>query len=128
MELEANLDPLEILKAAGVGILVGAVGLTAGWLLWDGLAAPTPFGPIQVINGMKTSPFWKTEAQRARNALTIRRLRKGAISGEGTIPDPGLFDSDPCVRSEAIFNAETNAAFRAAFKAKAKKDGCAWAQ
>ena len=128
LDVEANLDPLEILKAAGVGIVVGGVALVAGWLLWDGLAAPTPFGPIQVFNGMKDSPFWKTEASRARTLLTIRRLRKGALSGEGTIPDPGLYDDDPCVVSEALFNAETNAAFRAAFKADAKTQGCAWAQ
>ena len=128
LDVEANLDPLELLKAAGVAVVVGGSALVAGWLLWDGLAAPTPFGPVQVFNGMKDSTFWKTEASRVRAALTIRRLRQGAASGEGTIPDPDLFDEDPCVRSEAVFKAETNAAFRAAMKAKAKNEGCAWAQ
>ena len=124
VEVEAHVNLLSL----GVGaVAVGAVGLAA-YLAWEGLTLGTPLGPFRVINGLKESPFWQTEASRARAALTIRRLRKGAASGEGTIPDPSLFDEDPCVVSEAVFNAETNAIFRAAMKAKAKKAGCAWAQ
>ena len=127
------LTPIDVethVNALGLGILgtVLVAGGIAAWLLWDGLAAPTPLGPVQIFRGMKESPFWKTEASRARARLTIRRLRKGASSGEGTIPDPGLFDKDPCVVSKAVFDAETNATFQAAMKAKAKKAGCAWAQ
>ena len=73
LDVEANLDPLELLKAAGVGILVGGVALMAGWLLWDGLAAPTPFGGIQVFRGMKESAFWSAEADKAKDRLTDRR-------------------------------------------------------
>ena len=64
LEVEANLDPLEILKATGVGILVGGVALAAGWILWDGLAAPSPVGPVQIFNGVKTIPFFKRQAER----------------------------------------------------------------
>ncbi len=80
VEVEANLDPLEILKAAGVGVLVGGVALAAGWLLWDGLAAPTPFGPAQIFRGAKESPFWQAEAERARRAWYHRLIeRSGGI-------------------------------------------------
>ncbi len=74
IELEANLDPLEVLKAAGVGILVGGVALAAGWLLWDGLAAPTPFGAVQVFRGVKESPYWKEQAATAQECGRLRSL------------------------------------------------------
>ncbi len=73
-EIEANLDPLEILKAAGVGILVGGVALAAGWLLWDGLAAPTPFGTAQVFRGVKESPYWREQAATAQECGKLRSL------------------------------------------------------
>jgi len=128
VDVEVNVDPLEVAKAAGIAGAVLVAGGLLAYVAWEGLTLGTPVGPFRVINGLKDSPFWKKEASRARAALTIRRLRAGAASGEGTIPDPGLFDEDPCVRSKAVFDAETNAAFRAAMKAKAKKAGCAWAQ
>ncbi len=73
-EIEANLDPLEILKAAGVGILVGGIALAAGWLLWDGLAAPTPFGAVQVFQGVKESPYWQEQAATAQECGRLRSL------------------------------------------------------
>ncbi len=86
IELEANLDPLEILKAAGVGILVGGVALAAGWLLWDGLAAPTPFGAVQVFRGVKESPYWKEQAATAQECGRLRSLirqRRAIMKTEG---------------------------------------------
>ncbi len=82
LDVEANLDPLEILKAAGVGILVGGVALAAGWLLWDGLAAPTPFGGIQVFRGVKQSPYWQEQVATAQECGRLRSLirqRRGII-------------------------------------------------
>ncbi len=124
INVEAHVNPIS-LGILGIGLAV--VGATA-YVAWEGLTLGTPLGAFRVIEGLKDSEFWKTEASRARAALTIRRLRKGAMSGEGTIPDPDLFDNDPCVVSEAVFKAETNRVFRAAMKAKAKKAGCDWAQ
>ncbi len=73
-EVELNLDPLEILKAAGVGILVGGVALAVGWILWDGLAAPTPVGPVQVFRGMKESPYWREQTATAKECGRLRSL------------------------------------------------------
>ncbi len=86
LDVEANLDPLEILKAAGVGILVGGVALAAGWLLWDGLAAPTPFGAVQVFRGVKESPYWREQAATAQECGRLRSLirqRRAIMKTEG---------------------------------------------
>ena len=73
LEVEANLDPLEVVKAAGVGILIGGVALAAGWLIWDGLAAPGVFGPVQIFNGIKTVPWWQRQAERLGLRLENRQ-------------------------------------------------------
>ncbi len=92
LEVEANLDPLEILKAAGVGVLVGGVALAAGWLIWDGLAFPGPTGPVQIFNGIKTVPWWQRQAERAGLRLENRQagipnLEKAAqATDSGKIP------------------------------------------
>lgn len=65
VDVELNLDPLEVAKAAAVAGVVAVVGGVAAWLVWDGLALPSPAGPIQVWRGLKEVPFWSDQAKRA---------------------------------------------------------------
>ena len=106
LDVEANLDPLEILKAAGVGILVGGIALTAGWLLWDGLAAPTPIGPVQVFRGMKEAPFWRKQRDRFVEEIEERQVCKDL--------------------KDQFDNADPQ--FRESFRVQAQSLGCKWAQ
>ncbi len=130
VEVEANLDPLEILKAAGVGILVGGVALAAGWLLWDGLAAPTPLGPIQIFRGMKESPFWEDEARRARARLDRKRIGDQQDEQDQLRADLEA-DDDAC---KLLYKDFQRAARRGDFDAeneairKAKELGCMWSK
>lgn len=65
VDVEFNLDPLEVVKAAGIaGAVLTAAGLVA-YVAWEGLTLPTPFGAIRVIRGMKETPFWSNQAKRA---------------------------------------------------------------
>ncbi len=101
-DVEANLDPLELLKAAGVGVLVGGVALAAGWLLWDGLAAPTPFGAVQVFRGVKESAYWRDQAATAQECGRLRgliRQRRAIIKSD---PDA----AEQMEKEIAIFEAE----------------------
>lgn len=66
VDVEANLDPLELLKAAGV--VVG--GAFASWVAWHGVEVANPFGgAIKVIPGLKESPFWQDVASRLMDRL-----------------------------------------------------------
>lgn len=124
VELEANLDPLELLKAAGVAIVIGAVGLTTAWVFWEGLSLPSPFGAVRVINGAKERPFWKDQTERAKKAVELRQAKKDLKN----LGIPPLLDEDPCVASKAAFDVESNQRFRDLIRKAAKADGCAWAQ
>ena len=95
LEVEANLDPLEVLKAAGVGLLVGGVTLAAGWVLWEGLTLPSPVGAVRVIRGAKETPFWQAEAARARDLLQARRDHK-SFKNAGTTIAGGLDVATRC--------------------------------
>lgn len=73
------LEPVDVelhVNALSVGIL-GAVGVAAGiaaWILWDGLAAGTPFGQVQVLRGMKDSPYWQDQSANAKRCGELRSL------------------------------------------------------
>ena len=102
LEVEASLDPLEILKAAGVGIVVGGVALISGWLLWDGLAAPTPFGPVQIFNGLKTSPWAADQAARLRGRVANRQVPVGFLTDEGTMATDQA--TIPCDQARVLYS------------------------
>ena len=71
------LEPVDVelhVNALSVGIL-GAVGVAAGiagWVLWEGLAASTPFGGVQLFKGLKTTNYWREEANKAKACSALR--------------------------------------------------------
>lgn len=78
VDVEVNLDPLEVAKAAGIGLAVAVVGGLVAYVAWEGLTLGTPLGAFRVIEGLKDTPFWKDEADRAQKALLARRTAKAA--------------------------------------------------
>ncbi len=76
VEVEFNLDPLEITKAAGILGAVAVAGGLVAYVAWNGLALPTPFGAIEVIPGLKKTEFWKGQADKAEKALLARQTKK----------------------------------------------------
>ncbi len=141
LDVEANLDPLEILKAAGVGILVGGVALAAGWLLWDGLAFPSPVGPVQIFRGVKETPFWQAEAERARLWLQLRRATQSggelvtsatgltAAQVEATLQQSiGDVECQLLNREWAKARRRGDSTSAESFFQQAKEKGCPWAQ
>lgn len=73
------LTPIDVethINALGLGILgvVATVGALGAWVLWNGLVAPAPAGPIKILPGLKDSPYWEERAETARRCGEIRRL------------------------------------------------------
>lgn len=141
IDVEANLDPLEIAKAAGVLGAVAVAGGLVAYVAWNGLALPTPFGAIEVIRGMKETPFWQAEAERARKALALRRAAQSG--GELVESTTGLSaaEAEASIQSSIgdtecqLLNREWAKARRRGdstsadrFFQQAKEKGCPWAQ
>ena len=101
-DVEANLDPLELLKAAGVAVVVGGTALVAGWLLWDGVALPSPFGPVQVFNGLKSAPFWKDQAERVKGRVEARQVPVGFLTDAGTMATDQA--TIPCDQARVLYS------------------------
>lgn len=121
LEVEANLDPLEVFKALGFGIVVGGVALAAGWILWDGLAAPTPFGSIQIFNGLKTNATAREEADRLQGSLKTRRQCTDLRTGYRKLLAVASAETDPASKASILAEAEK-------FKEAAANLGCRWAR
>lgn len=71
------LEPVDVelhVNALSVGILgtVAVAAGVAGWVLWEGLSASTPFGGVQLFKGLKTTNFWVQEANKAKACAGLR--------------------------------------------------------
>ena len=65
VDVEFNLDPLELVKAAGILGAIAVAGGVALHVIWNGLDIPAPLGgAIELVPGLKDSKFWKDQADR----------------------------------------------------------------
>lgn len=136
IEVEAHVNPASILG----GLAGTALGILAATVAWHGVSIPTSLGgSVTLFKGLKETAlgaYLNAAYERFQYRRAVRASNQSAqaiidklISGEiGEFTDPDWFDPDPCVRSHAAWKAETQPAFRVALKARAKEEGCEWAQ
>lgn len=131
VDVEMNLDPLEVAKAAAVAGVVAVVGGLVAYVAWEGLTLGTPLGAFRVIEGLKDSPFWKAEAERAQDLLRARR----SIQAGGTIVESVIGATEAREDPECeLLSREYQKALRsgrktdaARFLQQAKDGACRWA-
>ncbi len=129
VKVEAHVNPVSILG----GLAAALLGTLAGTIAWHGVTFPnlSPLGgpPIVLFKGLKDTGLGKDlndaylrfASRRGGQAILDRLVDEGKL-------DPDLASQDPCVLSQALWRAEGNAALRDAYKERARRDGCAWAQ
>jgi hypothetical protein len=118
---ERVFDPIEFEfhgspQNLGVGALAGLLAIGVGWLAWNGVSSN--FG--QFVPGLKESTYWPAK---------VNKWTKGKAGG----PPPGSPPADRCAAWKAQYNSfnvfnDPFGALRRDTRAKAKADGCAWAQ
>jgi len=81
VEVELNLDPTEVAKAAGLAVLAAAVGAAASIVAWHGISVPTiTGGSITFVKGLKETTLGKDAARAYERWAIQRRIR--ASGGE----------------------------------------------
>lgn len=124
VEFEFHLNPLNIALTLGGTLVAGALGLLAGSVLWNGLAIPSPLGAVQVLPGLKESPFlrdlrdeyqerfgdWR-ERRRVCSDLEIGFDKIFVLYTDPTNPNY----LDPLIETELLHILEV-----------AKQEGCTW--
>ena len=74
VDVEVNVDPLELLKAAGVAGAVAVAGGLVAYVAWNGLVLPAPAGPFELIPGLKKTSFWAGQAQKLAARIQDRQV------------------------------------------------------